>query len=493
MSQESLYAQAALGGVPASVQSNTDIESLIRNISTPIDPRLISAATTPIPGAHTGQVPSNLTTPVAPHQNTPLDLRPTVGKGNARARGIGNAIVGVTNALGSVVTAEAQNKQNSIRDAATKVITAQQAIDEAQQQHDMALQNLKNAAPGSPEAEQYQKQVTQFQGVIDQNTKTRDGIFADPKMRKALVKGFDISYTDPQSNNTEEHKAVQAAMKQAKSLAEKKQIMQEAQQKAGAAAGAAYASQQPRGLTMDTAAQQRLAIAQGQQKIQQGVIKDILTYTAAMRRAEAPVDAAKIRGLYELQKQINSSMQKQNDMQTQFDYKMRFLQAQTAARAKLQWNELSVADAKEMDRLKMMSRDPLSISKMADESERTWQTQIESVQGRLTAATNQLTTLQLTPGATKEQISALQNEVDSTRLTLQQAQNKQAYWGGVMATYKKMAGLPDEQEGGSSGTGANSTGGTSANSIKSYTGKKPEDLINEINSGTLNFDNPEPY
>ena len=295
-----LMVQAAFGGigggVPTSVPQSSganldDARSWIQNI----DPKLVSAATTPIPGAHTGQVPSSFMTPIGPAaQGNMIPTQGVVGKGYGKAVGIGNAIIGATNALSSVVTAEAQHKQNQVRDAATKVITAQQGIDEAKQQHDAALENLKNATPGSPEAQQYQDQVTKFQGVLDQNTKARDDVFADPKVRKSLAKGFDISYVDPSANNTEEHKAVQAAMKQAKTLAEKKQIMQQAQQKAGSAAGEAYAKAQPQGLTMDAGAQQKLAIAQGQQKIQQEAYKNYLTYKASAMHANATVTAAQL-------------------------------------------------------------------------------------------------------------------------------------------------------------------------------------------------------
>ena len=270
-----------MGTVPASVPAaqsgGLDINELIKNIVTPIDPNLVRAATSPIPGSHAQGVPSSLTTPIAPHQDRQLDNRQVVGRKAARIQSVGNAFTGATNALGAIVTKEAQIKQNQIRDAAQKVIMAQQAIDEAKQAHDAAIQSGDAAT------------ASKMQAVMQQNQQARDAIFADPKMRKALVKGFDISYTDPQSNKTEEHAAVQEALKNAKSFAEKKAIMQAQQQKqqqaAGQQAGAAFEKSQPQGLSANTQAQAQLAVAQQQQKNQLDSIKALAPYFAAQVRA----------------------------------------------------------------------------------------------------------------------------------------------------------------------------------------------------------------
>jgi hypothetical protein len=125
---------ASQGGVPASAtaQAGPNIEDILRNIVTPIDPTLIKAATTPIARPTQAQVPSSLMRPIQPHQNTPfMSTQEVVGHKYGKEVGIGNAITGVANALGTVVKAEGQHKQDQVRDAATKVINTQQAIDEA--------------------------------------------------------------------------------------------------------------------------------------------------------------------------------------------------------------------------------------------------------------------------------------------------------------------------------------------------------------------------
>jgi hypothetical protein len=279
--------QTQQASVPAAQSRDVDPiqEQLIKSISAPYS-AAAQQALNPVAGAHTAQLPSSMQTPVTPFRQSPINHNPVVGRKNGRAQGIANAITGATNAIGSVVSAEAQVKQDHIKDNATKVIMAQQGIDEATQAHETALASNDAAA------------ASKAQAMIQQNTQARDAVFADPKMRKALAKGFDISYTDPQSNKTEEHAAVQAAMKQAKTLHEKKQIMQAQQAKdnaaAGQAAGAAYAKAQPQGMAPNVQAQQRLQMEQSQKALQQEALKNYQTFKASAMHANATVSAAQI-------------------------------------------------------------------------------------------------------------------------------------------------------------------------------------------------------
>jgi hypothetical protein len=291
------------------------VSELVKNISSPLDSGLVKAAMAPVAGAHTAQLPSSLQRPIGSYQERPMNNNPVVGHKQGRLQGIGNAITGATNAIGTVMNKEAQMKQDTLRDQATKVIMAQQGIDEAKAAHDAAIKNNDAAA------------ASQAQELIQKNTQARDAVFADPKTRKALAKGFDISYTDPSANKTEEHAAVQAAMKQAKTLQEKRQIMQQAQAQqnaaAGQAAGAAYEKAQPQGMAPNTQAQQQLQLAQAQKVQQQTVLKDYLTYKSAVMRTNATIDAAKIR-------EQGALMMEQSRIQAQQDaLKQRFQNEQT--------------------------------------------------------------------------------------------------------------------------------------------------------------------
>ena len=307
---------------PSSVPSSgggEDISSIIGHISDPLTPELIKQATTPIPGPRVPQMPSAFVRPVAPYQMAPMDRTPVVGAGNARARGISNAFTGVTNALGAVMTAEAQKKQGQIRDAASKVITAQQAIDEAQQMHDMAIQQ------GDADT------ASKMMELIKENQKVRDGVFSDPKMRKALAKGFDISYTDPSSNKTEEHQAVMQALQGAKTREEKKaaiaKLRAEQNAKAGAAAGSAFAAAQPRGLAPNTMAMQKLQIAEMEQKAQIEAQKNYATLQASLARSQSTVDAARIRTMGAVLVQQARFQQQDDLLNKRFDMAKRLLGA----------------------------------------------------------------------------------------------------------------------------------------------------------------------
>lgn len=307
------------GGLPSNVPSSggaqdDQISRLISSIASPIKQSDISAAITPIAGPRVPAMPSAYTTPITPSGNAPMDQRPVVGKHNAKMQGIGNAFIGASNALSNVITKEAQVKQGNIRDAAQKVITAQQAIDEAQTQHDMLTQSGDTAG------------AAKFQSVIDENTKARDAIFADPKMRKALAKGFDFNYVDPSENKTDEHAAVQQALANAKTAQERKVAIQQLRQQqnatAGSAAGAAFAKAQPRGLAANTQAQAKVQMAMAQQKIQAQVAKDYMNFRASVYRSDRMVDASQMR-------QIGAGMIAQARMKfSELQMNQRFAQAE---------------------------------------------------------------------------------------------------------------------------------------------------------------------
>lgn len=281
----------ALPAATAAPQGENDevMNQLIKTITTPIDPALVRAATTPVASQRSTQVPSSLQRPVeapTPGQHIP---NPMAGAGSASGVGIGNAVIGAMNILGKVSQHEQQAKQDQLRDAATKVINAQSAVDEATRQRDAAKTNGDTTG------------MDAAQKIIDQNEAVRDGVFADPKLRKGLQKGFDISYTDPSQNKTDEHAAVMAAIKQAKTAQEKKtaiqQLRQQQNQQVGKGMGAAYAKQQPQTFQSNVEAQQKLQIEQLNRTASQTALKDYLTFKSSMAHANATIGAAQIRAM----------------------------------------------------------------------------------------------------------------------------------------------------------------------------------------------------
>ena len=435
------------------------IQELVKNISTPIDPSLVHAAITPIAGPHAAQVPSSLTTPIAPHQDRPMDTREVVGHKNARARGIGNAITGATNALGAVVNKEAQIKQGQIRDAATKVITAQQGIDEAKQ----ALETAHAAGDTAG--------VQKATQLIQQNQQVRDAIFADPKMRKALVKGFDISYTDPQSNNTEEHKAVQEAMKQAKTFQEKKQIMQEQQQKqnqaAGTAAGAAYEKAAPQGMQPNQVAQAQLAIAQAQKK---DLVDMYKTLGPAMVRADASERTETMKSMTELAKQKNEMNSRVFERNQTFNQRVQLMNAQQRFEITKLYQENGLVIQREQQRLSDLSSDPSTVLKASDESDRTWASAIANQQTQYDTAAANLDVLRTTKGATPEMISSAQAELEARKQMLDNAKDQSAYYSKFYDAKRTILGLgstqkPPEEKPSGSGTSSNQPAGSIPNTL----------------------------
>src|ERR1035441_2652294 len=162
--------------VPTSVGGGgVDVGGLLKQIQgdTATQQKLMQAAITPISGQHVGTIPSVMTKPV-PDATMQQGYANPQNKGQAMA----NMITAAGNVISKAIHAERQQKQAHITDAATKLFTAQAAIDEAQQQHDSATAIGDNAT------------AAKAQEFITKNTAVRDGITSDPKLRKALAKGL---------------------------------------------------------------------------------------------------------------------------------------------------------------------------------------------------------------------------------------------------------------------------------------------------------------
>ena len=283
------------GAVPASVgapSSGSEVESILKNLAA--DQTLVRQAITPVAGQHVGQIPTALTKQVgpAPQSATPYE-RPR-SKGEA----IANMITSAGNAVSQVITAEKQQKQTHITDAATKLFTSQQALDEAQQTKDSANAMLTNAT--GEEAKGYQATIAQADKLIKQNTDARNSVLADPKMRKALAKGLNINYIDPSENKTEEHQAVQAALKNAKTIQEKreaaKKVQVERNQQGAQNFGEAFAKTQPQTMGQNQLAQQ--AIARQQAAVQQKMEVAKLWAPFDLQKNKEAADAANTQAKY---------------------------------------------------------------------------------------------------------------------------------------------------------------------------------------------------
>jgi len=108
-----------------------------------------------------------------------------------------NATSNLVNAITGAVATIKNKKIEQHKEVITKVMQSNENIQNAQ-----TVVNDPNASPED-------KKVAQ--GVLESNKKQMNDILSDPKHAKMLQKAFDVSYTDPEANNTPEIKAMMAA------------------------------------------------------------------------------------------------------------------------------------------------------------------------------------------------------------------------------------------------------------------------------------------
>lgn len=107
-----------------------------------------------------------------------------------------NAFASVQNMVRSYTNKENQDKFEKLKTEIGTIMNAQKQIDNA---NAVLAEDPNNAMA---------------KAVIEQNKKIIDAKFSDKSISKSLQKAFDISFTDPEQNNTPEVKAAQAAAKE---------------------------------------------------------------------------------------------------------------------------------------------------------------------------------------------------------------------------------------------------------------------------------------
>jgi hypothetical protein len=455
--------------VPASVGNSgasdggINIGALLQQIQgdTATQQRLMREAITPISGSHVGQIPSTLTTPVGEAPQTPNQGRPQ-NKGQA----IGDMIRSAGNAVSKIITAEKQQKQAHLTDAATKLFTAQAAIDEAQQQHDSATALGDNAT------------AQKAQQLIDQNTKVRDGITSDPKLRKALAKGLNIDYIDPSNNKTEEHAAVQAAIKNAKTIQEKKQLAQQEQQKRNQQGaqnfGQAFAKSQPQMLAPNQMAQAQYSAYVEAQKANSAATKALIPLLSAQVRAnsaesletrrEAHADNLALMKSQDAWERLNASISARQDLaKTESGYKLHEIAAEGS-------KELAVFKAKLVEK----NADPLTSVKAYQD----FQTKAATTQSKLAQTVSTLQVQRDQAAKQKPYDESIVSNLDQQLLVAKQAQTTygQAV-DGISTWYNKLAGVSEEDK--SSGSKSSSSSLSSASTYLSDSAADPDEDDND--------------
>jgi len=259
-------ASSAMGGVPSSQSPaptpqfaggpvTFDPNELIKQMTQPVDPSFYKAAATPVATGHTFNQP--IMSPIPSFRPAPMNTQRVVGAGNARARGIGNALTGIMNAVGEFTTAEAQEKQKGITMNVQRLAQAQQNIDQARE-------TLKTD-PNNADA----------QRLLDQNMTIRNDVLSDKATRNVISKGTKISFTDPSQNKTDEHGQMQKAL---------------------ASYGEQFEKQLPQQLGPNVQAQAALKAAEERQKQMVDAAKEAVKLTQAQYQYSGRVDAAMIAG-----------------------------------------------------------------------------------------------------------------------------------------------------------------------------------------------------
>ena len=375
------------GAVPASVDTGSELESIVKNLG--VDQKTMAAAITPVSGAHVGQIPSSLTRQIGPAPTSPTP--PPRSKGEA----IANAITSAGNAVSQVITAEKQQKQAHLTDVTTKLMQHQYMIDEATQQKEAATTMLENAAPGSPEAKAYKETIAKADEAIASNTKNRDAITAEPKLRKDLTKIFSLNHVDIEQNDPQHVKAFQDSLKNVKDWKTKREKIKEEQQAQNQAAakrfGEAFAASQPKAPGAPNAlAQQKLA---QQQATQQAILKYHEAVDPAEIRSATEQYTAKFNASTELQKQENQIRNQNFQRRQSFLQRQQILGEQNVNATKRIYLESNLAFEKAKKLLLMKDTDPDTVQAAAIKDAQEWDGREQAAQSRVDAANVALASL----------------------------------------------------------------------------------------------------
>jgi len=393
------------GANPASI-----IDELTKSSHSPEEmQRLAAAAATPIPGAHSTATPLNLQPSQIGFTPAPLNHEPTApGKGNARGQGIGNAIIGVANAITGVTIADKNKKQLQVATDTHTLLTSQQAIDQAQQ----ILQN----DPTNQAA----------QDAIKHNKDVMNGILSDKKTRDAISKGFKIDFTDPQANNTDDHKAVQ----QGQQMAEKSLSLADQ-----------FSKGVPQTMQPNLQAQAKYQQAQIEQKSQAETLRALSPIISAQTRAGAQVTAAQIREQGEAFRAAYTSQQRAALQAQQFQNSQKLIGMRFSAESNLLAQKASAAVKTASQIMDLKDQDPISI---------------------MTKSTSALSGLQRTSGEIQSRITAVQQNLDAAKTDGQRNELRQEVEAlkrqkeSIDSSYMDTKTFFDslKLKGGSNGTGA---------------------------------------
>jgi hypothetical protein len=292
------------------------------------------------------------------------------------------------NAVSKVITAEKQQKQAHLTDAATKLMQHQSMVDEATQQKESAEAMMKNAT--GAEYEGYKAIADKADAAIKSNTENRDKIAADPKLRKDLTKIFSLNHVDIEQNDPQHVKALQDSLKNVQGWKAKREAVKADQQKRNQEApgrfGTAFAASQPKTPgAPNQMAQQKLEQQQAQEKS-----------LVEAYKAQTPREIALLQQQTQLQKQHEEIVARDEQRRQRLEDRKSLLGLEEQKARRLANYSSGLAVQREQKVLNMRNADPTLVQNAAEQSAREWDGRMEAAQARVDAAENNLAAL--TPG-----------------------------------------------------------------------------------------------
>jgi hypothetical protein len=399
------------------------------------------------------QMPAAFTTPTPTPQPPKMDERQVVGKGNARAQGIGNAISATIGAVGQFAAAKKNMDQ---RQNATKVARLMQF----QAQKDQAAQmmdQMKNTDPGYAAIKKSYDSANQQIGLM----------LSDNKFRNIVEKGFQISLTDPSENKTEHHAAVQAGINLFNKIRGKQQQQQVTQAQASQYAQK-FQQQMPQQLGPNVQAQQALALKQAQQKMYSDFMKGYMNFRASIYRSDATVKSAQLR-------EVGSSLMAAQRMTFQQQMQQqRFAQADQLVKTRFS-NDVKLVGIRQQAALteaqqvlQMKESDPLtqynSVRKAASTYQKNMEDDIKTyqeLQAQRTAiyykpdGKTQLKASEITPELT-QQVQALDSQIQMVHDAIQSDKDSVDSFTKTANQLHSIYGLKESPEGGVDGAAESS-------------------------------------
>jgi hypothetical protein len=439
-------AQLFGGAGGAAPQGPSPSDVLGQLMAPQIDPKTLQAAVTPIPTGHTMQPSTQLMNPIPQFQADPLQHQQVVGKHNAKMQGIGNAISGVANAVTSVINAEQRKTQMKTSTSVTQLINAQTAIDQAQ----TALK----ADPNNKDAKD----------ALQHNQNVRDTILEDKKVRTAISKGMQISFTDPSQNKTDDHQAVQKGIADAKKQS---------------SYGEQFEKQMPVQTGQNPYALQRLQLQQSQQAQSMQMLRAFMPLITSSQRFSQAQALQKMKEIYTTQKDYRDQIAK--IYLEKYKAMLQGGNIDRRAAHEMLLEGKRHADAVDLlnQRIQAAGGDPIKITKLIQDENRNYQTEDNARQARIDNLQGQITSLvaaKVTDANGQQRIKDLNKQIADLQV---ERKGLEKTHSAMMSSISSIPGLSESKETGGAG-------GTGSGSIQSGSGDTtdPEDELNKLYDGS---------